>query len=392
MAKLQHTSISRRTVEALIVEKDTVFWDRQLPGFGVRVYPSGSKMYVVQTRARGKSTRVTVGRHGVLSAEQARQQAALFIARVKSGDEALPAPETACAAGPTVAELAARYLAEHVAVRCKPRTASLYRQCIRKYIVPELGGLTLDAVQSEQVAALHYRLHETPYMANRVVETLSRMFHFAVAWGLVPEGSNPCRRVRKYKEHNRERFLTEDEFRRLGRVLTEAEAGGAASVHAVAAIRLLMLTGCRRNEILELRWENVGLEAKELRLQDTKTGPRTIPLSPAAAKVLQSVARIDGSPWVIPGRIPDTHIRNLNCSWDVIRARADLNDVRLHDLRHSFASRALALGQSLSMIGNLLGHSQVQTTARYAHLARESVQISAAKIAESIGSDMAGSR
>ena len=225
-------------------------------------------------------------------------------------------------------------------------------------------------------------------MANRVVDTLSRLYSMAEAWGVVPEGRNPCRSAVKYKERRRERFLTEEEFRRLGRVLAEAETEGGLSAYAVAAIRLLTLTGCRRNEILALQWKDVDLDAGELSLKDTKTGARTVPLSPAALKVLAALPRVRGNPWVIPGKKPGAHMRNINDPWEIVRKRAGLEDVRLHDLRHSFASRALALGESLPVIGKLLGHTQVETTARYAHLARDSVRESAARIAASIGAHL----
>ena len=157
---------------------------------------------------------------------------------------------------------------------------------------------------------------------------------------------------------------------------------------AVAAIRLLVLTGCRRSEILGLRWEHVDLGASELRLPDSKTGARLVPLSPAAAEVIACLPRVAGNPWVIAGRNPGAPLRNLQYPWEILRARAGLDDVRIHDLRHSFASRALALGESLSMIGELLGHRRVRTTARYAHLAREAVKSSASRVAESIGADI----
>ena len=156
----------------------------------------------------------------------------------------------------------------------------------------------------------------------------------------------------------------------------------------VAAIRLLMLTGCRRNEILELQWDDVDLERSEIRLRDTKTGPRTVPLNPAAVGVLSGLRRVPGNPWVLPGRQPGRRIASLNEPWLRLRARAGLEDVRLHDLRHSFASRALALGESLPMIARLLGHAEIQTTARYAHLTREAMNASAARVAASIGEDI----
>ena len=390
MARLNSGTISRRTVEGLPAEeREAVFWDRELSGFGVRVYPSGAKVYLVQTRANGKSRRVTIGRHGLVSAEQARRKAAAVIASIKAGEEpgrnGVVSPSTT---GPTLAGLAERYMREHVAVRCKPTTARAYRYALDTVLLPAFGSVPLGAIGRDQVAALHYRLHKTPSMANRVVEMLSRLFYMAGAWGVAPEGGNPCRFVKKYKDRSLERFLSEQEFRRLGRVLSELEAEGKVSASTVAALRLLMLTGCRRNEIPTLRWEDVDLDAGELRLRDAKTGARSVALSPAARKVLATLPRLPDNPWVIAGPRPGKHLSNLNGRWLVVRARAGLKDVRIHDLRHSFASRALALGESLTMIGKLLGHRKVQTTARYAHLARESVKTSAARVAESIAADM----
>ena len=173
-------------------------------------------------------------------------------------------------------------------------------------------------------------------------------------------------------------------------MLDEVEAEGRYLLSIVAALRLLMLTGCRRNEILTLRWEDVDLEAGELRLRDAKTGARSVALSPSARRVLEDLQRLPDNPWVIAGARPGGRVSNINNAWLVFRARAGLEDVRIHDLRHSFASRALALGESLPMIGKLLGHRKVQTTARYAHLERDSVKASAARVAESLRADLAG--
>ena len=174
-----------------------------------------------------------------------------------------------------------------------------------------------------------------------------------------------------YTEQPRERFLTREEFQRLGRVLDDAEAAGSVWPPAVLAIRLLMLTGCRRSEILTLRWDDVDRSSGELRLRESKTGARMVPLTSAAAEVLAGIPRVPDNPWVITGRKPGTRLVHLTDHWYRLRARAGLDDVRLHDLRHSYASRALALGESLTMIGRLLGHNKVATTARYAHLVRE---------------------
>ena len=159
-------------------------------------------------------------------------------------------------------------------------------------------------------------------------------------------------------------------------------------MHAAAAIQLLMLLGCRCNEVLTLLWEDIDLEANEMLLRDSKTGPRAVPLSPAAVKVLSDPPRVADNPWVIAGRVKGRHMKSVSAPWGLVWARADLNDARIHDLRHSFVSRARALGESLPMIGKLLGHARAQTTAPYAHLARESVKEAAARIAASIGEDI----
>ena len=397
MSKLLGRKISNRTVEGLFVEgKDVVFWDPELLGFGVRVYPSGARVYVVQTRAGGTSRRVTVGRHGVLTASQARRRAALVIARIKAGEE-LPEPARTAWRGETgalVTDLAERFMREHVAVRCKPWTVMSYRGALAKWILPALGRMAIGAVEHEHVAALHYRLRDIPYRANQVLAILNRMFSLAETWGLRRDGTHPCRSIRKYREYNRERFLSEEEFRRLGRVLDEVEAesrekgGVSVRASAVAAIRLLMLTGCRRDEILTLKWGDVVLDAGELHLRDSKTGARVVPLSRAAVALLDGLPGVPANPWVFPGRKRGGRLSNLNDHWNRIRTRADLEEVRIHDLRHSFASRALAIGESLPTIGRLLGHGQVATTARYAHLARDAVKASASRVSGSIAADI----
>ena len=390
MAILQYRALSSRTVAALTVERDTVFWDRELKGFGVRIHPTGGKVYVAQARGPNGQKRVTVGRHPLIGAEQARQRAALIITRIKAGEEPVPLPLAAkFAGGPTVTDLARRYLDEHVAVRCKPKTARTTRSVVNRHIVPALGRLPLAAVERQHVMELHEKLCETPAMANMTVKTLTHMYALARDWGIAPEDCHPCRSIPMNPKRSRERFLTDAEFTRLGQVLDEVSGKGSrVSAGAVATIRLLMLTGCRRNEILTLRWEHVDLDAAEIHLADGKTGARTVHLSPSAVRVFEALLRKPGNPWVIPGNKPGTHMTDIDGSWEVIRTRAGLHDVRIHDIRHSFASRALALGEGLPIIARLLGHRRVETTARYAHLARDSVTKSAERISVSIAVDV----
>ena len=352
MATRQFRTLTKRIVDRLPVDdKDSVFWDRELRGFGLRVYPSGAKVYVVQTRRAGRSKRVTVGRHGDISPDQARKEAARIIARIKAGEP--PVPEVP-KAEPTMAELAGRYQREYVAMHCKPATVAHYRIMLAKHIVPALGELTVAEVERKHLLEFQYALREKPTVANRTLDMLVKMFNLAEVWELRPSGKNPCRFVRRYQvQSQHERFLTPEELHRLGQALDAAPVERLASLHAAAAIRLLVLTGCRRNEILGLRWDDVDFEA----------GARVVPLTPPTAELLAELPRVDGNPWVFPGRKRGTHQRNINDSWDRIRKHAGLDGVRLHDLRHTFASRALAMGESLSMIGKLLGHTQVQTKA-----------------------------
>ena len=391
--------ITRRAVDALVArEREYVLWDRDIKGFGVRVHPSGRKVYIVKYRHRGRVVKRTIGPHGAIPPAAARAHAAEIITAARTGkdlagrnlgqaDPVARRPRDAAAA-PTVGELAERFLEEYVPVRCKPATAHSYRGSIARHVLPRLGARQVTDVTRGDVAALHHGMHAIPYAANHALGILSALFTVAEIWGLRPEGSNPCRHVKRFPEAKRERFLSDEEYRRLGAVLRKAEKTGTEAPGAVAAIRLLVLTGCRLSEIMTLRWEDVDPEAAELRLPDSKTGARVVHLGGSAVAVLRGIPRVEGNPWVIAGRRPGSRLASLHYPWGRIRKRAGLDGVRLHDLRHSFASGGLLVGENLPMIGKLLGHSQVQTTARYAHLADDPVKAAADRIASRIAGIM----
>ena len=375
--------LTKRAVEALKANgADTVYWDGELTGYGVRVRKSGRKNYVLQTRVDGKLRWFTIGQHGRVTVDEARAAALEILAATKKGIDPRDA-DAKREAEPVMVELGRRFLEEYVPVHCKPSTQGEYRRSVTLFIDPAIGEMRISEVQRKDIAKLHFDMRDKPYQANRTLGVLSKMFSLAEVWGLRPDGSNPCRHVKRYKERKRERFLSPEETERLGEVLAEAEREMPS---AVAAFRLLLLTGCRLSEIQFLRWEYVKDDCIEL--PDAKTGGRVVPLGPEARAVLAALPREDGNPWVIAGKVPGSHITDLQKPWRRIRARAGLEDVRIHDLRHSYASRALALGESLTMIGKLLGHTQVQTTARYAHLARDSIQTAAARITGSIGGNL----
>ncbi|RYG99753.1 MAG: DUF4102 domain-containing protein [Alphaproteobacteria bacterium] len=380
--------LSKRVVEAAEARpSEYMLWDGDIPGFGVRVLPSGRRSYLVQYRVGTRSRRMTLGPHGILTPEQARGLAIQALAAVRSGSD--PAGERKdWREAATVKELAERFDREHVSIRLKESTAKEYRRNLGNFILPALGRLRIAEVTRADVAKFHHDLRHIPYQANRNIEIISKMFSLAEMWGLRPDGSNPRRHIRKYPEQKRERFLSAAELKRLGQVLSEMAAERVEHPQAINAIRLLLLTGCRLNEIMKLRWEDVDLIAGVLRLPDSKTGAKIVYLGQAARDVLGVGERQPFNPHVIAGNLPGKPLSDLQPFWRRLRTRAGLNDVRIHDLRHTFASVAVAAGQGLPMIGKLLGHSQVQTTARYAHLAGDPVHAAANDVAALIAADM----
>ena len=376
--------ITKRLVDQLKpTERDRVVWDDEIKGFGVRVRPSGRKTYIVKYRLRGRTVKATIGPHGSVTPAAARTKAAEHITAARTGLD-LRGQTSSNANAPTVEQLGTRFIQEYAFAHCKPNTQRQYTQLIHDYIVPKFGKRRVPDIQRVEVAALHHDLRDKPATANRMLATISRMFTLAEIWGMRPEGSNPCRNIRQFREHRRERFLSDEEYHRLGMVLNEVETETSEHPSAIAAIRLLMFTGCRKSEILDLRWEYVDLEHGELRLPDSKSGARIVHLGDPAIDVLRRLERNDNDPWVISGPNPGKPLRDVYHQWNRIRNRAGIPDVRIHDLRHSYASGGLLVGEGLTMIGKLLGHNKVETTSRYAHLANDPLKAAANRIASRI--------
>jgi len=376
--------LTKRLIDAAEVRTVEYFiWDNDIPGFGIRILPSGRKCYVTQYRAGRRPRRMSLGASTVLTCEQARKRAITIVAAVRNGED----PAAQRDAGRkviTVGELAERFDKEHISVRLKASTAKEYRRNLRRFILPALGRLSVTEINRADVAKFHHDLRHIPYQANRCLEAVSKMFNLAEMWGLRPDGSNPRKHIRKYPEEKRERFLSAAELRRIGEVLREMECEGIELASAILAVRMLILTGCRLNEIMTLKWEHVDLTETVLRLPDSKTGAKLVHLGQPAADLLEATARISGNPWVITGTLEGKRLNDLQPFWQRVRARAGLKDVRIHDLRHTFASTAVASGQGLPMIGKLLGHSQVQTTARYAHLAADPIRNAANSVSSTL--------
>jgi integrase len=384
--------LTKTRVEALEVGQR--LWDGELKGFGVRRTESSLSYFVKYRVGHGRSARqrwYTIGPHGTpWTAETARREARRILGRVAHGEDPSGDRE-AEKASLSFRELAERFLQEHVEAKLRDRTAADYRRLLEQFAIPEFGSMKANDVTRADIAQLHAKLSKTPYQANRLLSVLSKTFHWGEARGYRADHSNPCRLVERYPEAPRERFLSNDELARLGAVMAKALADGE-SEYAIATIRLLVTTGARLSEILTLRWAYVDWQNGVLLLPDAKRGPRPILLSPQAKAILKGLKRIEGNEYVICGAKEGAHMVNLQKVWRRIRAAASLDGVRLHDLRHSFASVVLAAGGTLPQIGRLLGHSQVQTTARYAHLSDAHVKAAGNKAAKRIGMAMRGKR
>jgi integrase len=327
---------------------------------------------------------VTIGKHGApWTPEEARKEAKVILGKVHHGLDPAMARDSRKVA-PTVKDLIEKFKAEHIDTKLKGSTADEYRRILEKDVEPELGFMLAMEINASHIAKLHHTMRDTPRKANFTLAVLSKMFNLAELWGFREQRTNPCQHLHRYKENHRERYLSSDELQSLEVALVEAERSLSATIYAVAAIRLLLLTGARLNEIVSLRWEDVDLEAGLLRLPDSKTGAKVILLNQPAQALLRELPRAEGNPFVIVGEVKNAHLVNLQKPWRRIRAAAGLPEVRIHDLRHTFASVAVNAGASLPMIGALLGHKQVSTTQRYAHLAMDPLRQQNEKVGEMI--------
>jgi integrase len=376
--------ITKRSAEALTADgAETFLWDSELRGFGLRCSPKGKKVFILQYRQDGRSRRMSLGALGALTPDEARDLARRFLGDVAKGEDPSGERQKERKA-PNMSALCDRFIDEHVNLRCKPTTQGEYRRACDLFIKPRIGSLRVQAVTRTDVAELHHALRNKPYQANRVLGVLSKMFNLAEVWGLRPDGSNPTRHVPKYAERKRERFLDPDEIKRLWATLDQSVQDETETVHVTAAFKLLLLTGCRLSEIQTMRWSYIRGDV--LWLPDAKTGPRRVLLNDSALSVLRTLPRLADNDHVIVGAVDGQHITDLQRPWRRIRAAAGLPGVRIHDLRHTYASVAAMAGHSLPMIGHLLGHTQAQTTQRYVHL----VDTNARKAANEVNALMSG--
>ncbi len=398
-------------------------WDDALAGFGVAAFPSGKKTYVAQFRQNGRSRRMALGDHGRLTPKEARKAAKKVLGAVEEGKD--PLGERKAARGVrTFRDVADEYMQLHVQPKRKTRTAAEYERLLRLHILPVIGSKRVLDVRRADVARMHAKMTESPGAANRCLALISSIWNWAARRDEVTFGGNPAKGIERNPEKSRERFLSSEEIGCLGDAIRLAETKGISwtveegrttakhvpkrnrrtiiDPHAAAAIRLLILTGARLREILTARWDYIDWERGLLNLPNSKTGRKTIYLSAPALVVLESLTRVAGNPFIIPGHGPrkrnpvdeqakpverNTPRADLKKPWATVSREAGLGGVRLHDLRHSFASVGAGASLGLPILGKLLGHTQAATTARYSHLDADPMR----RAAEIIGGQIAAS-
>ena len=379
-------STARLITKSLIaeMEQNSTIWDTNLTGFGVR-RQKGKPSYLIKCRISGRQVHYTIGKHGVFTPDLARKEARTLLADAQKGIDPRAAKRAALDLI-SIEEACQHFLKTHVAKKRKAKTLQEYQRIIEKIIIPKIGKLKIKEVTAQQISKLHQGLVETPYQANRVLAVLSKIFNLAETMQQRPQGTNPCKLIEKYPETKKDRFLSEDELKRLAAALNNTfPIGGARShdltnselraLYSTAAIWLLLLTGARLNEILTLKWSDLSQDHSSARLADSKTGAKTIQFSGDAQKVLQQIPKASGNPYIIVGKIKNACLVNLQKPWNKVRCEAGIPDVRLHDLRHTYASYGAMSGISLTIIGKALGHQQTSTTDRYAHFDSDPIAI-----------------
>ncbi len=398
------TRLTKRIVDEM--PPGQTIWDSEVRGFGVR-RQLVDRSYVVKCRVNRRQIFITLGKHGApLTVEQARKKALITLAKLLNGDTPSPQddhdPDELSVKG-----FCDRYLSDHAEQHKKPRSISSDRSLIRNHIIPLLGDLRISAVTRLHIESLRndvlvgktapidpkakqlsqkggQPVRGGPGVANRCLTLLSKMFNLAEDWELRPQNSNPVRRIKRYREQRRERFLSNVEIKKVGQAISQLELKGSLSFSAASLLRLLLLTGARVGEMTTLQWSYVYLDKAILALPDSKTGRKIIRLCKPALSILESMPAINDSPFVFPGQSPERHIVNIQKPWKRVCKTAGIGNVRIHDIRHTFASVAAGQGTSLLTIGALLGHNSPATTSRYAHLGNDHV----ASANESIGNEL----
>ena len=382
--------LSKKMIDAFeATGKLEYLWDAEVKGFGVVITPAGSKSFILNYRNQdNRSRRKTIGKYGKLTVEQARDIARDLTYRIAKGDDPVQQDEWQ-RNQPTFEEVAKRFLDDHSAIRSRPATHASNVQILAHMLIPHFGKMKIRSIERKDIYDYLAKNRQRPIGANRSLACMSSIMSKAELWGYRERNSNPCFGVERFPENRRERFLSEQEFAALESAMQRAERNLTESPHVLAMFRIMMHTGCRPGEARHLKWDYVDFTNRVIRLPKEATKekrPKTLFITPYIEGVLKNIRRMEGNPYVIVSERNDGKpIADVKKPWDRIKKAAGITtELHLHDLRHSHASMANALGYSLPMIGALLGHTQAQTTLRYAHLATDHLRQAAEDISNRI--------
>ncbi len=393
--------LTKRTIDALKPKTGENFvWDTEVTGFGIKVFPSGSKSYVFQYRVtvrgkKGPARRITLARVGEVTLDQARRTATDHLQAARMGED--PRGSRKAVDSPTVADLVKRFLDNFLPNKKRPprpKTMSYYESLLRCHVVPAIGAKQVDEIERADIEALHSSMRDKPYMGNRTVTVLGQAFDYAEVLGWRQQGSNPTRHIERYRELKRgakkEVMLTPKQMGDLLRAIDKEEADGADPT-SCAAIRVAFWTGWRISEVLRLEWENVDLETGSTKLLLTKTADAEYRQMPTPAiEIVKNQKQLIGCPYVFPGRYSYGHLTTVKGPWFRIRKRAGLDNLeglgglRLHDLRHNVVSWDISRGVSLEIAGKNVGHRSRDATEVCAHFAPDALKRAADARAEAM--------
>ena len=385
--------LTKRLVDAYNATGKLIYiWDTEVKGFGLVITPAGSKSFVLNYRNQdNRSRRKTIGKYGHITVEQARETAKELCYRISKGEDPVRQDDI-LRNQPAFETMAQRFLDEHSAIRLRAASHRSNIQYINTMLLPFFGKMKIRSIERRDVQDYISKNKHRPIGCNRSLGTLSSILSKSELWGYRDRNSNPCFRLERYPENKRERFLSKEEFAAIDAAMQRAERNLTESPHIMAMIRIMMHTGCRPGEARFLKWEYVDFENRILRLPKEATKekrPKTLFITPYLYDVLRGLKRMEGNPYVVVSERNDGRaIADIKKPWDRIKRAAGITtELHLHDLRHSHASMANSLGYSLPMIGALLGHTQAQTTLRYAHLATDHLR----KAADDISNHIAAS-
>ena len=380
---VNRSKLTKRVVESYPSDssKRLLVWDTEITGFCVRIYPTGKKTYFFQYRNSRKETKfIKIGVHGNITTEQAREKATQLALKVSAGqDPSLKPPPKPIS--PTIEDLAEKYLELHAEKEKRPKSIKEDKAMLKNHILKQFGTRKVDDITFEDIQKLHVSLSKIRVQSNRILSLLHKMFELAIQWRW--RADNPVSGIKKYQEHKRTRWLQEDEMKRLLDVLDSSPNQTTVNI-----IRLSLLTGARKHEVLKATWDQFDL-AKGVWTKSAHTTKQKkmehLPLSPDALTILKTMEKMkNDSPFLFPGKVKGKPLQDIKKSWATITKQANLKDFRIHDIRHTYASHLVSSGLSLSIVGKLLGHTQASTTQRYAHLADEPLREATTLFAEKV--------